>query len=62
MDLQGPLRLLVYLLIGALIIYVVYWILGRIDLDPGLRQIISIVLAVVVILWLIVTLIPGASL
>lgn len=56
------LRLLVYLLIGGLIVYVVYWILGMIALDPKIRQVLSVVVAVVVIIWLLITFVPGLSL
>ena len=56
------LQLLIYLLIGGAIIYVVYWILGMIAIDPRLRQAISVVVAVIVIIWLLVTFVPGLSL
>ena len=56
------LRLIIYLLLGGVIIYLVYWILGMIAIDARLRQVISVVVAVIVIIWLLVTFVPGLSL
>jgi hypothetical protein len=56
------LNLIIYLLLGGVIIYLVYWILGMVAIDPRLRQVISVVVAVIVIIWLLVTFVPGLSL
>jgi hypothetical protein len=54
-----PLRLLIYLVIGGLIIYAVYWIVGMLDLPPQVKKIITVVIAILVLIWLIVTFFPG---
>ena len=55
------LQLLIYLLLGGVIVYVVFWILGMIPLDARLRQVITFVVAIIVIIWLLVTFVPGLS-
>jgi len=59
MSIEAMLELLVYLLLGAAVIMVVYYILGRIDLPPDMKSALTLVFAVLVIVWLVYTLAPG---
>lgn len=53
--------LLIYLLVGGLIVYVAIWILGMLTLPQPVKNIISIIVAVIVLLWLLSTMgiLPG---
>lgn len=53
------LQLLIYLLIGGVIIFVVQWIIGMLALDEGLKRVILVVVAVIVLIWLLSTFLPG---
>lgn len=53
------LQLVIYLLLGGLIIFVVQWIVGMLNIDAGLKQVILVVVAVIVIIWLLMTFLPG---
>ena len=53
------LQLLIYPLIGGVIVYVVFWILGMLAIDARLRQVITLVVSVAVLIWLLVTFVPG---
>lgn len=54
-DINGLVRLIIYLLLGGLIIYIVYWILGMLTLPQPVKTVILIILAVIVLLWLLST-------
>ena len=54
-DIDGLVRLIIYLLLGGLVIYLVYWILGMLTLPQPVKTVILIVVAVVVLLWLLST-------
>jgi uncharacterized membrane-anchored protein len=58
-ELNGLLQLLIYLLIGGLIVYAVYWILGMLSLPLQARQIVSAIVAIIVLIWLLATFVPG---
>jgi len=58
MNVNGMLELLVYLLLGGLVVYAVYWILGMIDLPIEIKRAITLVFAIFVIVWLVYTLSP----
>lgn len=49
-------HLLIYLLIGGLIVYVVYWIIGMLTLPQPIKTVILAIVALVVLLWLLSTL------
>lgn len=53
---DGPIQLLLYLLVGGLIVYVVYWILGMLTLPQPVKTVIMVIIAIVVLLWLLSTL------
>lgn len=55
MDTGGLLQLLIYLLIGGLIIYAVYWIIGLLELPPQVKTIAALIVAIVVLIWLLRT-------
>jgi len=59
MNVNNMLELLIYLLLGGAVIAVVYWILGMIDLPVEVRRTVTIVLAVLVLVWLIWAIAPG---
>ena len=52
-------ELAIYLLIGGLIIFLVHWIVGMLAIDAALKQVILVVVAVIVIIWLLMTFLPG---
>jgi putative flippase GtrA len=52
----GLINLLIYLLVGGLIVYVIYWILGMLALPEPIGKIVSIIVAVIVLLWILSTL------
>jgi hypothetical protein len=55
MGTEALISLLIYLLIGGLIIWVVSYILGMLTLPQPAKQVILIVLAIIVLLWLLRT-------
>jgi len=55
MDVSGLIQLLIYLLVGGLVIYLVYWILGMLTLPQPVRNVILVILALIVLLWLLRT-------
>jgi len=61
MNVDAMVDLLLYLLLGAAVIVVVYFILRQLDLPPDVKSTITLVFAVLVIVWLIYTLAPGVA-
>ena len=59
METSGLIQLLLYLLIGGLIVYVVYWIVGMISLPAPAKNIILVVVAIIVLVWLVRIFVPG---
>jgi putative flippase GtrA len=55
-DTSGLINLLLYFLIGGLIVWVCYWILGMLALPEPIGKIVSIIVAVIVLLWILSTL------
>jgi hypothetical protein len=55
MGTESLISLLIYLLIGGLIIWVVYYILGMLTLPQPVKQIILVVVAIIALLWLLRT-------
>ena len=53
MDVNGLVSLLIYLLIGGVIVYVVYWIVGMLSLPEPVKQAALLIVALVVLLWLL---------
>jgi len=56
------LQLLIYLLIGGAIVYVVFWILGMLAIDQALKNVIVVVVSILVLVWLLITFVPGLGL
>ena len=54
-GIDGLVRLIIYLLLGGLIIWIVYWIIGMLAIPQQVKTVILIVVAVIVILWLLAT-------
>lgn len=54
-GIDGLVRLLIYLLIGGLIVYAVYWIVGMLTLPQPVKTVILIIIAIIVLLWLLST-------
>jgi len=48
-------RLIIYLLLGGLVVYLIYWILGMLTLPQPVKTVILIIVAVIVLLWLLST-------
>lgn len=53
---NGLLQLLIYLLLGGLVVYVVYWIIGMLTLPEVPKRIICVIVALIVLLWILNTL------
>jgi hypothetical protein len=54
-DARGLIELIIYLLLGGLLLYIVFWILGMLTLPQQVKTIILIIVAVIVLLWLLST-------
>lgn len=54
-DIHGLIALIIYLVLGGLVIYLVYWILGMLTLPQPVKTVILIIVAVIVLLWLLST-------
>jgi len=54
-GIDGLVRLIIYLLLGGLIVFIVYWIIGMLALPQQVKTVILIVVAVIVLLWLLST-------
>ena len=52
-SISGLLNLIIYLLIGGLLIYVVYWILGMLSLPAEVRKVIMVIIAIIFLVWLL---------
>lgn len=59
MSTQSLIQLLLYLLIGGLVVWLVFWIVGMLNLEPQVQRIITIVIAIIVILWLLSVFFPN---
>jgi hypothetical protein len=55
MGTDGLVQLIIYLLLGGVVVYLVYWILGMLTLPQPAKQIFLVVLAIIVLLWLLRT-------
>jgi hypothetical protein len=55
MGTDGLIQLVIYLLLGGLVIYLVYWVLGMLTLPQPVKQIILVVVAIIALLWLLRT-------
>jgi hypothetical protein len=55
MGTDGLVQLVIYLLLGGVIIYLCYWILGMLTLPQPVKQIILVVVAIIALLWLLRT-------
>lgn len=53
MDISSLVTLLVYLLVGGLIVYIVIWIIGMLTLPQPVKQVIYVLVAIVVLLWIL---------
>lgn len=56
MDASALINLLVYLLVGGLIIYVVMWIVGMLTIPQPVKNVITVIVAIIVLLWILSTL------
>ena len=54
-GIDGMVRLIIYLLLGGLVVYLIYWILGMLTLPQPVKTVILIIVAVIVLLWLLST-------
>jgi uncharacterized membrane protein YeaQ/YmgE (transglycosylase-associated protein family) len=55
MGINPLIQIIVYLLVGALVIYVAAWIAGRAQLPQPVRNIILAIVTIVLLLWLLTT-------
>ena len=54
------LSLIVYLLLAGVLVYIVFWILGMLPIPPQAKNVITMVMALIVLLWLVTRFLPGA--
>ena len=54
-EADGLLRLIIYLVLGGLVVWIVYWIVNMLTLPPQVKTVILIIVAVIVLLWLLST-------
>jgi hypothetical protein len=52
---DGLLRLVIYLVLGGLVVFLVYWIIGMLAIPQQVKTVILVIVAVVVLLWLLAT-------
>jgi uncharacterized membrane-anchored protein len=52
---HGLIELIIYLLLGGVVVYLVYWIIAMLTLPQPVKTAILIVVAVIVLLWLLST-------
>jgi hypothetical protein len=50
---------LITLLVFVLVLCVIYWVTGKIAMEPMVRNIIMIIIAIVAVVWLLRNYIPG---
>lgn len=55
MATSGLVQLIIYLLLGGIIVYIVYWIVGMLTLPQQVKTAICLIVAVLVLLWLLAT-------
>lgn len=55
MAINGLVQLIVYLLLGGIVVYLVYWIVGMLTLPQPVKTAICLIVAVLVLLWLLAT-------
>jgi len=56
MAISNLVYLLLYILIGGLIVYAAVWVLGLLALPQPVKNIIAVIIAIIVLLWLLGTL------
>lgn len=52
MDVNGMAQLVIYLLLGAIAVYIVYWIVGMLSLPEQAKTAAALIVAVIVLVWL----------
>lgn len=48
-------QLIIYLLLGGIIVYIVYWIISMLTLPQPLKTAICLLVALLVLIWLLAT-------
>ncbi len=54
-HIENLISLIVYLLLGGIAIYIVYWIVGMLTLPQPVKTAICLIVALIVLLWLLMT-------
>ena len=55
------LSLIVYLLLAGVLVYIVFWILGMLPIPPQAKNVITMVMALIVLLWLVTRFLPNLA-
>lgn len=55
MAIQGLVQLIIYLILGGIVVYIVYWIVGMLTLPQPIKTAICLLVALIVLLWLLAT-------
>ena len=55
------LSLIVYLLLAGVLVYVVFWILGMLPIPPQAKNVITMVMALIVLIWLVTRFLPNLA-
>lgn len=48
-----PITLLIWIVVFAVVMYLIFWVLGQIPLEPPIRTIILVVVALIFVVWLL---------
>lgn len=55
-GIEPLISLLIYLIIGGILIYICMWIVGMLNIPQPIKTAITILIAVIVVLWILRTL------
>lgn len=55
MAISGLISLIIYLILGGIIVYIVYWIVGMLTLPQPIKTAICLLVALLVLIWLLAT-------
>lgn len=48
-----PISFIIWLIVLALVCYILFWVLGQIPMPPPIRTVIVVVVALVILVWLL---------
>lgn len=54
-DISSLIHLIIYLILGGIIVYLVYWVISMLTLPQPVKTAICILVAVLILLWMLAT-------